>query len=117
MTLNVNVLPSVHGRRFGITRAGHLAADGRVLVPSWRDPGARCVITDHFIGPVMDANKWAVNKGSDGGCANFAFLASKGGIIRATTGAGAGANMATNGVQVNGSLNWEADQSGLIFAS
>lgn len=117
MTINTSVLPSIHGRRFGITRGSHIAVDGRIVVPSWRDPGARSVLFDHFNGPTMDANKWAVNKGSDGGAANFAVSVAKGGMIRATTGAGATTTMAVNGVQVNGSLNWEADQSGLLFTA
>lgn len=117
MTINVNALPSVHGRHFGITRGGHLVTDGRVIVPGWKDRGSRSILYDHFNGPVMDANRWAVNKGSDGSAANFAVSVAKGGMLRATTGAGATTTMAVNGVQLNSSLNWQADQSGLYFAA
>lgn len=105
------ILTSLHGSRFGLSRTGHLIEDGRkIMAASWMERGARAADFDHFIGPVLDANHWLVYKGSDGGAAYPVINVQKGGVCRAVAGAGAGASMAVNGSQLNGSLNFEADQ-------
>jgi hypothetical protein len=69
---------------------------------------------DDFLGDVL-ADQWGVRKGSDGACADFAIAAAANGTIAATTGAGAGASMAANGVQLEQSLNWKPSQGNLVF--
>ncbi len=105
------ILVSLHGSKFGYSRSGHLIEDvTKIMVPSWLDRGARSIQFDHFNGPVLDANKWLVYKGSDGGAATPVINVQKGGVVRGVAGAGAGATMAVNGSQINGSLNFEPDQ-------
>lgn len=116
MTLEINAMPSIHGRRLGITRAGHIVADGKLMVPSWRDRGARSIQFDHFNGAVLSTSLWNVAHGSDGGSASPVINVQKGGVVRGVAGAGAGATMAVNGTQICGALNFEADKSGLEFS-
>lgn len=116
MTIDLNALPSIHGRRLGVTRVGHIVADGHIMVPSWRDRGARSIQQDHFNGPVLSTSLWNVAHGSDGGSASPVINVQKGGVVRGVAGAGAGATMAVNGTQIAGSLNFEADKSGLEFS-
>jgi hypothetical protein len=67
---------------------------------------------DDFLGDVI-ADQWGVDKGSDGSAANFALSASVNGMLRATCGAGAGASMAANGVQLHQALQWKANAGNL----
>lgn len=68
---------------------------------------------DDFHGAVINTNLWDVNKGSDGAAVNFAvLLAQPGGVVRGTTGANASADMAGNGVQICGGLNFLASSGG-----
>ena len=69
---------------------------------------------DDFLGDVI-ADEWAVAKGSDGSAVDFAHLTGVNGMLRATTGAGAGGSMAANGVQLHSALQWKANQGGLVF--
>lgn len=80
----------------------------------YSDLGATCTMYDDFLGKAIGAT-WDVQKGSDGATANFAFLAGNSGIVRATTGAGAGATYAVNGVQLDHALNWKAANGNLVF--
>lgn len=97
-----------------------LLADNGILVgPAGAEfqlpwPAQRSVEFDDFLGTTI-STRWGVNKGSDGGAANFAVNVAADGTIRATTGAGAGATYAVNGVQVNGALNWKAANGNLVF--
>lgn len=112
------ILTSLHGSRFGLSRNGHLIEDGkRIMVPSWLDRGARSIQFDHFNGPVLSTFDWLVYKGSDGGAAYPVINVQKGGVCRAVAGAGAGATMAVNGSQINGSLNFEPDQGFAEFGT
>lgn len=115
MTLDLNALPSIHGRRFGITKNSHLVADGKIMVPSWKDRGARSIEFDHFNGPILSTSRWGVFHGSDGSAADPVINVQKGGAARLVTGAGV-STMAVNGSQLNGALNFEADKSGLEFS-
>jgi hypothetical protein len=78
------------------------------------DHGSNVTLMDDFLGKAIGAT-WGVQKGSDGGTVNFAFLAGTSGIVRATTGAGAGASYAANGVQLDHALNWKAGNGNLVF--
>lgn len=115
----MQILKSLHGPEVG------LGADSRLMVPKGLILGAhgsqvaspapdRIAVFDDFVGPTLQTI-WAVNKGSDGGAANFAPSAALGGMARATTGANAGVSMATNGVQINGALNWQANSGDLVM--
>lgn len=78
------------------------------------DHGSNVTFMDDFLGKAIGAT-WDVQKGSDGATANFAFNAATSGNVRATTGAGAGASYAANGVQLDHALNWKAANGNLIF--
>lgn len=67
---------------------------------------------DDFLGDVI-ADQWGVDKGSDGGAANFALSAAVNGTILATCGAGAGVSYAANGVQLHQALQWKANAGNL----
>lgn len=82
---------------------------------NYHDLGDRVTVMDDFFGPNISTFLWGVNKGSDAGCANFAINAATSGTARATMGANAGVSMATNGVQINGALNWKASNGNLVF--
>lgn len=87
----------------------------RVLIANEGVVAGRHRVVEHFddfIGDVL-ADQWAVAKGSDGSCADFAHLAGVNGVIRATTGADAAGTMATNGVQLHSALSWKANQGNL----
>ena len=113
------IITSLHGRLLGIDE------DNRLLVPKglrhgedgWQFDDASpmsAVLFDDFTGLAISATQFGVNKGSDAATVNFATLASQlYGVARATTGAGAGASMAVNGVQINGGLNYSANQDGV----
>ncbi len=109
------VLRSIVGRRLGLSSKGHLVSDGRILAAHPRNPMALINWQDDFLGDVL-ADQWAVAKGSDGACVDFATSADVRGMVRATTGAGAGASMAANGVQLHSYLNWKANQGGLAIS-
>lgn len=78
------------------------------------DFGSTVTMFDDFLGKAIGAT-WGVQKGSDGSAVNFAFLAGTSGLIKATTGAGAGATYAVNGVQLDHALNYKANQGNLVF--
>lgn len=78
------------------------------------DRAQRASQFDDFIGKTI-STIWDVQKGSDGATANFAISADTSGKALATTGAGAGASMAVNGVQLSSALNWKANQGNLVF--
>lgn len=120
MTLDLNALPSIHGRRFGVTKAGHLVADGRIMETSWRDRGGQAVISDHFLGQSMNNLYWKITlKGSDGSAAVPAIVASNaGGASILTSGAGATLTMAVNGSElVGGALNFDVAKGHMELAA
>lgn len=73
------------------------------------------IMFDDFLAKAIDTNKWDLQKGSDGATVNFAANAQLNGVVRATTGAGAGASMAVNGVQIDSALNYQANKGALVF--
>jgi hypothetical protein len=70
-------------------------------------------VFDDFLGDSIDT-KWNTQLGTDGACAS-AISVAVGGMLRLTTGAGAGVDYAANGVQFEGALNWQANQARLVF--
>lgn len=120
----VAILTSIHGDEYGLTAGGHTAgrgykgpivgyANGTEFVTA-PGPQDKATMYDDFCGKTI-STLWGVQKGSDGATVNFAINAALGGTIRATTGAGAGASYAANGVQLDSALNWEADKGGLVM--
>jgi hypothetical protein len=66
---------------------------------------------DDFLGEEIDGYKWQSLIGTDAECRQAIVLADQiGGVVRLTTGDDAAADMATNGVQLQGQLNWRADR-------
>lgn len=114
--LSTSAIPSIHGRRLGLSPDGHLVMDGRVRVAGYRDLGARSRIYDHFDGATI-SGLWGLAHGSDGSAADFAITAAAGGKVRGTTGAGGTTTMAVNGVQIHSALNWQANKGGLVFSA
>ena len=108
------ILRSIAGRQFGLDKDGRLVSHGRTIASNPLNPLSRVTLADDFLGDLL-ADEWTVVKGSDGGAADFAISAAVGGMIRATTGAGATTTMAVNGVQIDSGLNWTASQGDLVF--
>lgn len=113
------ILHSLHGRFFGTTDTGGLMAPKGLILGEYGSQFAspapdRVVIFDEFEGAAI-LGMWAVAKGSDGAAANFAISPLQNGVVLATTGAGAGATMAVNGVQISGELNYKANAGELEF--
>ena len=105
---------SIMGRRFGLDSDNRLIINERPLLPSPLNPGGIIRLYDDFLGDLI-ADEWGVAKGSDAAAVDFAVSAAVGGMVRATTGAGAGASMAANGVQLHAALNWSAAAGNLVF--
>lgn len=131
-----DVLESIWGRRLGLTPTDYLTgADdalqggnfkglqlggtGRgyfVASPINAVGGISNGGFDDFLGAVISSSLWDVNKGSDGAAVNFAsLLPSANGVVRATTGANASADMAGNGVQISGGLNYLVSNGGVAM--
>lgn len=102
------------GRRFGIDAEDRLVMKERPLIGSPWNRGAVCEWYDDFLGDVIDA-QYGVQTGSDAAAVAFAYSAATNGMIRGTMGAGAGASMAANGVQVHTALNWKANAGNLFM--
>lgn len=115
------ILTSIHGNLLGIDD------QKRIVVPNGLRLGVNgnqfddnsprtAALLDDFTGAAHNTFNWGVNKGSDAGCVNFAILGGEpDGAVRATTGAGAGATMAVNGVEMTAGLNWQAQSGNLVF--
>lgn len=123
----VRELVSLHGKAIGLSHGSHLMGDGfaGLAVGTETDGGnyyeghgpfLKQTHFDDFLGKTISI-AWNLNKGSDGSAANFAHLATTlNGVARGVTGAGAGANYATNGIQIDhGALSWEADRGSLVM--
>lgn len=68
-------------------------------------------LLDDFLGSEIDGYKWQSIIGTDAAClAPIVLPGQIGGIVRLTTGAGAGATMAVNGCQLFSALNWKASK-------
>lgn len=82
-----------------------------------RHPNPNVVsVYDDFLGEEINGHTWQSLIGTDSSCVNAVVRPEiLRGFARLTTGAGAGATMAVNGVQLNSRLNWQANQGGLIL--
>lgn len=110
---------SIHGREFGLdtqrramSPRGFVAGEhgNQIAFPS----PTRVVQFDDFLGDTINTDLYSnPTKGSDGATVDFAIVQDISGKLRGTTGAGAGASMAINGIQISGGLNWRASQGGL----
>lgn len=69
---------------------------------------------DDFQGKTIDV-QWEAKTGSDGAAVAFALVSAVNGAVEGVMGAGAGASMAANGVQLQGHLGWKANQGGLVM--
>ncbi len=80
-----------------------------------RNPNTNIItVYDDFLGEEIDGYLWQSLIGTDTSCRQAVVLSEQlRGFARLTTGAGAGATMAANGVQLNGRLNWQINQGGL----
>lgn len=115
-----NIQTSIHGRRFGINATNDLIGNTRVrgramiYAANSLDPMRQTIFQDDFLGPSL-STRWVSHKGSDGGCVDWVPVAAASGKVNGVTGAGAGATMAVNGIQLDGSLNWYAQNGNLNF--
>lgn len=108
----MDILTSIHGRQLGLDQNQLLVAPNGV---SSGTAGVQVVetghllvgFTDDFMGDLLSA-EWDAKIGSDGNVATPAINVQKSGVVRSTTGAGAGGTMAVNGVQLQSSLNFSA---------
>lgn len=115
------VLKSLHGRVFGLADDDSVVAAKGLRIGDFprqflQSSPSHVAEFDDFTGKTL-LGTWGVFKGSDAGCANFALAAALSGIAKATTGANAGVSMATNGVQINGELNFQANSGNLEFGA
>lgn len=73
------------------------------------------VFHDDFLGDTLNTFNWHnPTKGSDGGTVDFAVVQDVNGRVRGTTGAGAGATMAVNGILFDAGLSWKPSTQGPI---
>lgn len=109
------ILRSMYGRYVGTVDDLRLMAAAGLIAGDWgkQMPMAdlsNYVVFDDFDGAAL-LGTWGVNKGSDGGCANFALNGGISGTVQGTTGAGAGATFAVNGISITAHLNLQAQTS------
>ena len=97
------------------TPAGYITGSWGRQFRNFPDPN-RLVQNDDFEGAAI-STKWALAKGSDAACVNFAINEQVSGVARGVTGANVGVSMATNGVQLSGYLNYETAAGGMEFAA
>jgi len=112
------ILTSIHGRELGFDdrrkllspkgfRAGNHGNQFDVSAPD------AVVFHDDFLGDTLNTFLWHnPTKGSDGATADFAISQDINGKIVGTTGAGAGASMAANGILIDNGLTWKAANNG-----
>jgi len=89
-----------------------------LVAHGWLRPGLKSTVElfDHFLGQEVDGYKWQYLVGTDSSVVAPIVLASQpNGIARMVAGSNASVDMATNGVQLQSDLNWEADKGGLSF--
>lgn len=108
----LRILKDMWGPAVGLTNDDRLLVPKGILSGDYGDqmPHAdirSVVLFDDFEGATL-SSRWQVAKGSDGGAGNFATHGDLSGTILATTGAGAGATMAVNGVQIAANLSFQA---------
>lgn len=105
--MSTNVLSDSVGFRALKTNMGILGDS----LPQLRGVGVR-TLADDFFGPTLDATKWTAVSGADG--ANPANAGGLNGLCNLVSGGGA-AGITANASQLCSSLNWRADQGGLVI--
>lgn len=113
------ILASLYGKLVGTSDDGRLIAAKGLIAGDYGNQfnisaPDRLVTFDDFDGATL-STKWQVAKGSDGTATNFAINGGVSGTILGTTGAGAGATMAVNGIQIASHLNIKANGGGVNF--
>lgn len=113
------ILTSLHGNEIG------LSSDRRLIMPKggllgryglqfrMASPDYVC-LDDDFNGDALDDNKWNYVEGTDTATADGAIVEGVNGVLRLTGGDSAG-TVAADGSQLNGALNWKANQGDLLF--
>jgi hypothetical protein len=121
MAMDREIQTSLHGRKLGLTKDGALVGDGgdgtmRVIADSPTKKADRVVWFDDFLGDIL-LTPYNVRVGTDTLPPSFLILADQvGGRARILTGNDAGADMASNGVQVDfGSLNFNGSNGNAVF--
>lgn len=115
-----HILHSAYGNRAGYD------SENRFVIPAGvriGDHGAQMdigssktvALLDDFTGPTIDTTQWTLVKGSDAATVNFANAAGVNGRTVGTCGAGAGATMAVNGVELCSALQWQAQAGGMAM--
>lgn len=109
---------SLHGNRIGLDHGDNILIKGTkgdsplIAVINPRSITKPVQLTDDFLGDLLDA-AWDGKAGSDGAAVAPVIFVGTGGLVRLTSGAGAGATMAVNGSQLESSLNWKANKGHL----
>jgi hypothetical protein len=81
-----------------------------------REPNPPVVLYDDFTGKTLNGDVWTGTVGSDGACVAPAIVTGQlRGLVRMTTGAGAGATMAVNGVQIDSALTYQPTLGAMVF--
>ncbi len=106
------ILRSIYGQYFGTVDDFRVMAQQGVITGPFGNQMPQgdllnYVQFDDFDGATI-LGTWGLLKGSDAGTVNFAINGGVSGTVLGTTGAGAGATMAINGVQISGHLNLKA---------
>lgn len=108
----MDILTSLHGRQLGLDQnqllvAPNGLASGTAGIQVVENSHLVLGFTDDFMGDLLSA-EWDAKTGSDGAVTTPTINVQKSGVVRMITGAGAGATMAVNGVQLQSSLNYSA---------
>lgn len=108
----LRILKDLWGPAIGLTNDDRLLVPKGILTGDYGDQMPQgdirnVLLFDDFEGATL-SSRWQVTKGSDGAAGNFATHGDLSGTILATTGAGAGATMAVNGVQIAANLSFQA---------
>lgn len=121
-----NLAQSIRGNLLGLTnpdKSGNYRVTGENFMGNtFGEPGATYrndadimpKLFDHFLGKTL-RTVFGTAVGSDGSAVAPTINAQESGVVRLTTGAGAGVTMAVNGSQLHSELNWKAATGGLIF--
>lgn len=115
------VLRSIYGQYMGTVDDFRIMASQGLITGPW---GNQMPVGDtlnyqnfdDFDGATL-LGTWGVLKGSDGAALNFVINGGVNGTILGTTGAGAGATMAVNGIQISGHLNLKAQGAAAAASS
>lgn len=111
-----NVAIGVQARAEGKTGPITVTTGARLTVSPGNRQFERLVsrLTDDFLGDVL-ADQWNGRVGTDPQCITPTITSALGGAVRLVTGDDVAADMATNGVQLDHALNWQANSGLLVF--